>query len=274
MTSTSSFFRLFVFVICYTLFQLNHVSATSGNDIQKADSLFDMRNDSFETNTLFSDSVVIDKAIQLYQQFVKESLSNSDRHEAIWKTLRAYYFKGTYTTDELNIRRKTYADGIQFGKSYVEEFPNSVEIHGWMGILWAYTGEVNGVLTSARKGVAGKVKYYAEKTIALDSTFLDAGGYRLLGTLHLKVPKIPFLLNWPSKDIAEHLLEKSIKIAPNNLFNQYYMAECEIEHNRKIQAKERLRHISETQEIVHDVAVDAYIKREAEKMLKNLNGAM
>jgi hypothetical protein len=182
--------------------------------------------------------------------------------------LQAFFFKGLFTTQDVHVRRKIYSTGIEIGERFLPEFPQSVALHCWLGILWGYWGEVHSMTASARKGVPAKVRYYAEKTISLDSTFLDGGGFRMLGRLNFKVPKIPPFLNWPSKKKALQWLQKANAIGPDNWYNKLYLAEVLLNQNQIEPAVALLHEILQSSGIHHDVAIDAYIKKQARILLE------
>lgn len=229
----------------------------------RADSLFELRNITFNETTHLSDPAQVNEALNCYQTAMDSAANPEKKQEAAWKILRAYYFKGTYTETDKDIRRDIYKQGIDFSESVLEQFPESVELNCWSGILWGYLGEVQGILASARKGVAGKVKYFAERTIELDESYLGAGGYRMLGTVNLKVPKIPLILGWPSKKNAVANLEKANQMAPDNLYNKVYLAEAYCETGQKDRARVLVEEILSKEGVVHDAAVDAAIKDKA-----------
>jgi tetratricopeptide (TPR) repeat protein len=238
--------------------------------LMKADSLFENRFVGFDAERILADSVAINKAIGFYQQAIDVSTLNNSKREAIWKLLRAYYFKGNFTTDDIEEKQQIFSRGTEIGENYIDQYPESVEMHCWLGILWGYWGEVHSSFTAARKGVPGKVKYYAEKTIQLDDRYLDAGGYRMLGRLHLMVPNIPLVMGWPSKEKSLKFLRKACTIAPDNLLNKLYLAETLHATGNKGEAKLMLEEIVHTGEIVHDIIVDTWVKKEAQRLMEKL----
>jgi tetratricopeptide (TPR) repeat protein len=165
-------------------------------------------------------------------------------------------------------KKQIYDLGKNVGAEGLKAFPESVGINAWMAIIWGVWGEENGILQSAKQGVAGKVREHCEKVIALDDHFQDATGYRVLGRVNFKAPKIPIILGWPSKDKAVEYLEKANKIAPTNLYTKQYLAEAYYDKGQKNPAKELLRNVIATSDTVHGVVEDAVIKRNAETLLK------
>ncbi len=257
-------FRCIIVCVLFLAFPL-----AAATPLSRADSLFEQRNKNFNKEKILADSSTINKAIHWYRQAVNEN-SGEQKYEAVWKLLRAFYFKATFTTDDKEYRQRLYHRAIDFGEKVVDEYPKGVELHCWLGILWGYLGEVQGLLTSARQGVAGKVKYHAEKTIELDADYLDAGGYRMLGLLHRKVPKIPLVLTWPSKKKALSYLERAYKMAPDNLFNKLYLAQALAEQDQQERSKRLLKEIVETEDVAHGLAADTMIKHQAKKLLEEL----
>lgn len=235
--------------------------------IEKADSLFQLRNEHFNVQRLLADTLYINKAIIIYKDVLESSADSLEKSEVLWKLLQSYYFKGQFGEDDDDLKREIYDEGIEIGEKYIEKIPESVAAYLWLGINWARWAEVSGIFAAALKGVAGKVKYYAEKTIELDEYYLDAGGYRLLGMLNLSVPKIPFILTWPSEEKGFNYLEKAYKIAPQNLYNKMYFAMVLHSNDQTERAKSLLLEIINTQEIVHDLAIDSFVKKEAQNYL-------
>jgi tetratricopeptide (TPR) repeat protein len=246
----------------------NHSSFASTR-IEQADSLFEQRNVNFDVQSLIADTSYVNKAVAIYKEVLFDTVDSPEKSEALWKLLRAYYFLGQFGTDDEDLKQDIYDEGIDIGESYIPDFPQSVEAHMWLGINWARWAEVSGILSAAMKGVAGKVKDYAEKTIELDDAYLDAGGYRLLGMLYLSVPVIPLVLTWPSDEEGLAYLEKAYKIAPKNLYNKMYLAMALYSNDDLDRSKSLLDDIIATEGIVHDLAIDSFIKRDAENFLKD-----
>ena len=144
-------------------------------------------------------------------------------------------------------------------------------IHTWMAIIWGVWGEEYGIIRSARKGVAGRIREHCEKVIELDASFQDAAGYRVLGRLHFKAPRIPILLGWPSKEKAVEYLEKAHQIASGNLYTKLYLAEALYERGTKDRASGLMKEIIETTLLDQGIVEDAFNKKRAEELLRQWN---
>ena len=236
----------------------------------QADNLFELRSAVFDTTTLLADTTNINQAITLYMNIIDTTENRDVKHEALWKYLQCVFFKGLFGTHEIDLRKDIYSRGLAFSENNGINEYDTAPVHCWLGILWGYWGEMNGNLAAARAGVPGKVREHAERTIELNSTYLDAGGYRMLGRLHHKVPKIPLLLGWPSKVKAEYYLRKSCQMFPENLFNKLYLAELLLDRNQKEEALQLLSEIVTQKEVVEGIASDSWIKDKARRILEEL----
>ncbi len=243
-------------------------SLNAADVLVQADSLFNLRDKKFDVDRLIADTTHINAAMSLYSSVLQNDPDRSRRTEALWKLLQAYYFKGQFGTDDLKLKKKIYAEGLDIGEQYVNQLNESVEVYSWLGITWARWAEVYGIFAAARKGVANKVKFYGERALELDEEYLGAGAYRLLGMLNYSVPNIPFILTWPSKAVGLEYLEKAHAIAPNNLYNKMYLAEVLYDQKQHTRAKKLLNEIIETHEVVHDLAIDSFIKKQAGDFLE------
>jgi len=244
--------------------------ASAVSPLSKVDSLFANRNQNFNFDTLQADSTIINQAIRTCHTITDTASNRELVREAVWRGLQAYYYKGHFVAQTNKQKQQVYNTGIKFGEPYVDEFPDSAELHCWMGILWSRWAEVYGIFAAARKGVAGKVKFFAEKTIQLDEDYLGAGGYRMLGMVHLEVPNIPLFLSWPNKDKGLELLKKGHEMAPHDLFNKYYYAVGLLEFDYKAQAREMLNAVINETETRHGPALDAFIQQKATRLLNEI----
>jgi tetratricopeptide (TPR) repeat protein len=207
--------------------------------LEKADSLYAKRSEKYDANSLLADPANIDQAIELYKQAVENS-AGKEKAEATWKLIRAYYFKGDYTTGDSEEKKRIYDLGKELGEKAIEEYPDNPGVFLFTAIVWGVWGEEHGILSAARKGVAGKIKDYCEKVIELDPTFDNAGGYRVLGRVYFKAPKIWPILRWPSNEKAIELLNKSLEIAPNNIITRQFLAEVLYKEDQKEKAMQLL----------------------------------
>jgi len=237
----------------------------------KADSLFDQRYAVFDKKNILADKTNISQSIAQYKQILDTSADEKEKHEAAWKILRAYFLKGLFTTTDKDQKLKIFSEAVSIGEKLIIEFPESVDVNCWFGIVLGYMGEIDSKIHAARNGIPGRVKKIAEKVITLDKNYLNAGGYRMYGRLHYVVPFVPVAMNWPSKEKAVDYLEKACKIAPDDFFNELYLAEALLERKQKDRAVQILESIVNAKEIHHDIAVDLFLKKKAKLVLDKVS---
>ena len=254
---------LILSVVLSLLFALNLFAQ---NLLQQANSLYEKRGDVFDKSTLLADSTNINQAIELYKKVI-DIASGSEKEEATWKLMRAYYYKGKYTTDDSEMKKRIYDMGKELGQTGLEEFPESVGINLFSAIVWGVWGEEYGILKAAKAGVAGKIKKLCEKVIELDPNFDEAGGYRVLGRVYFKAPKIPLILGWPSKKKAVEILEKGFELAPENITTKQFLAEALYSEDQKERAIQLMNEILAEKEMRAGIAEDAVIKKEVKAAL-------
>jgi tetratricopeptide (TPR) repeat protein len=259
--------KLKVVDIGFLLIAIFSAQVAAANLMAKADSLFEQRNAVFDSKKILADNANINQSISLYKKIIDTSADAKAKQEAAWKILQAYFFKALFTTTAAGEKVKIFSEAVTIGEKLVDEFPESVAVNCWSGIVLGYLGEVDSKLNSLRNGIPGRVKKQAEKVIALDENYLDAGGYRMYGRLNYIVPNVPLVMSWPSKKKSVEYLEKAYTIAPDNLFNELYLAEVLLDQKQTERAVQLLESIIHTTEIRHDIALDMFIKRKAKLLL-------
>ena len=127
--------------------------------------------------------------------------------------------------------------------AHLEDTDHAAEIYFWGAAHWGLWGRYRGKIASARQGVAGKIRDYADVVIALDEHVEGAGGRRIMGRLHAEAPKLPFVTGWIDRKEAIRQLEQAVALAPDDLLNRLYYLEALIEFDsaRRSRAIEDLR---------------------------------
>jgi tetratricopeptide (TPR) repeat protein len=210
----------------------------------------------------------IGEAITLYERAAKEQPA---RLEASWKLLRALFFKGEHAAQSNEEKQKVFGHGKEVAEAAVDRLaqkvggrakldamapaqaakalsgaPEAAPVILWAGVHWGLWGDAFGRMAAARQGVGDKVRRYGETGIALDETYDEAAGHRLLGRLHDLAPKIPFVTGWVDHDKAVTELRRAVALAPENFLNQLYLAEAILDHQpaKAAEAKEILRKLT------------------------------
>ncbi len=199
------------------------------------DGFYAKRADGFKDGLV--DPAMINKAIANYHKAY--ALGDNSEELAI-KLIRATYFYATYAEKTPAKQKKALTDAIEVGEKILNEHPRNVALNYQMAKAWGKWGEINGIFSSARKGIANKVKNLGEEAEILDPSYAEGGAYRTLGRLHYTASRIPFILSWPSKKESQKYLEKAVKIGPTNLTNHLFLAEILMANGDNEKA---LRHI-------------------------------
>lgn len=242
----------------------------------------------------------IDQAVAAYERAVKEK---PDRLEAHWKLLRALYFKGEFAVQGKEARQQVFGRGREVveaaldqigrrvgGRKKLDELPppqvakllaqtpglpEAPYIYLYGGIHWGLWGDAYGRLAAARQGVGDKVRRYGEVTLALDERFQEAGARRLLGRLHTLAPKVPLFTGWVDRGRAVSHLRRAVALAPDNLYNQVYLAEALLQHqpDKAAEAREILRRVLQKKPDPAEVVEDERALAEARALLENRLGS-
>jgi hypothetical protein len=176
-----------------------------------------------------------------------------DLVEARWKLVRALYFKGVYTEQEPEQRKAIFVKARRASEDAIGILNRSLEQKGVKGLLdltpellagklsdrtdaaptyfwaaaaWGQWALATGKVEAAKTGAADKIREYALTVIALDPTFEEGGGYRVLGRLHDEAPWIPFITGWISREEALRALRLAVEVEPRAISNRHYLAEA------------------------------------------------
>lgn len=207
----------------------------------------------------------INEAVAAYERAVKEQ---PDRLEGYSKLLRALHYKGDYAVQDKEGKQKVFGRGREVVEAALErvarragkklddlppeqvakrvaKIPEAPEIFLWGGIHWGLWGDVYGRIAAARQGVGDKIRRYGEIAVALDERLEKAGGHRLLGRLHTLAPKIPLVTGWVDRGKAISHLRRAVALAPDDLYNQVYLADALLQHQpeKAAEAREILRKV-------------------------------
>ncbi len=234
-------------------------------DLEKGIAFFDKRAEKHEN--LKVDSANITLAIA----HLKKALTiQADNEKAYDYLLLSYYFKGAFVVKTKEEQKANYLIGQTLGKQAVEKYPENPAILLWYIANMSKYGEAQGIITSAKNGLADKVKIQAEKLLKIDSNFNDGSAYKLLGVINYKVPYIPLFLTWPDKKVAEDYLKKALAVNPKSVSNLYYYAEYLTEVKRDEEAKIILNKIIKASPREDALIEDLYDIDMAKKLLDKI----
>lgn len=245
-------------LLFHVLFLLSLLTSYSQSNLEASKNYFDKRAENSEG--LLAKKKNINKSIRL--------LKNDENPEAIMLLLRAYEFKGSYTKLTKKKKQLLYKTAVDIGSEKIKDYPNHA------GILFYYCanlgrwGQEISILKAHKEGITDQLREMLKKVDLLDSTFAEAGAKRLLGGMHLKIPKIPFVMTWPSEETSLILLEKAYKTSSDNLANAKLYGEALIENNYDDEGIALLRQVAAKAPRPHMYLEDKRVIEEAKEILK------
>ena len=244
---------------------LSVANSNAQTDIEKGASYFAKRADNREN--LKVDSTNINLAID---HFKKALTTETDHEKACDYLLLCYYYKGAFVASSPKEQKANYLLGERLGEQAIKKYPKNEAILLWyIGNMSKY-GEANGIIASAKNGLADKIKKQAEKLLELNAEFYDGSAYKLMGVINYKVPYIPLFITWPDKKKAEEYLKKALAVNPKSISNIYYYAEYLTEVKRNSEAKALLNKLINMEPSKTSIIEDLYDISMGKKLLKEL----
>ena len=191
----------------------------------------------------------INEAIAGYEK-AAESPSNV---EARWKLARALFFRAKYTGLAAKSQLATFLEARGAGEEAIallrraagtrgtalsddappqriaetlSREPHAAPTYFWTAVAWGEWGLLATRLQATKARAALKVRDYSSTVIALDPAFEEGGGYRILGRLHHRAPRVPYVTGGVSRPEGIRNLRLAVKAAPVNFVNRHFLAEA------------------------------------------------
>ena len=197
----------------------------------------------------------VNAALVAYGNAVK---ANPNDLDARWKLLRAYRFKGAYTTSTVDEKKAVYNDAKKAGEGALavldqqlraksvssvtkatekqiadaaRQIPGASEIFLWDAINWGEWALAYGKMAAVREGAADRIRREATIAYLIDPKMEGGSPGRVLGRLHDQTPHVPFIIGWASSKEAVKFLAESYKIDPSNKITGTFYAEAMVNNN-------------------------------------------
>jgi len=237
----------------------------------------------------------ITRAIESYEAALAARPGNL---EARWKLLRALHFAGDFVLEDREERLEIFDRARQVSERGLELLARQIgpgqpldelepealarrldaagvasndaaRLYFWSAIDWGAWSRVVGLLGAVRQGVATRLHRYAKVAIALEPEVEEGGAFRLLGRLHAKLPRVPFLSGWVDRDEAIPLVERAYAISPAHPGNRLLLALTllDLAPERRADALELLRQVEDLTPRSSMRIEDLAIRREARERL-------
>lgn len=255
-------------VLFLSLFVLvcNSVAEADTIDIREAYRYFELRAEN--ARECIADPSNIDRSIYHFKKVVDDQAKPDA--DAVEGLLKAYEFKGVRTDVSQDEKIRIFEKGIDLGEKMMKMYPEHSGIKYWyMANLGRWAQEV-GVMKAARAHVASEVKEIAEWLIENDPLYDEAGPYRVLGTMNMELPRIPFVLSWPSDSDGLALLKKAYELAPQHYGNSLRYARALIKEGHEDKARTLLTAIEDSSPRKATYLEDLDNLNEARKLLATL----
>jgi tetratricopeptide (TPR) repeat protein len=213
---------------------------------------------------------------------------------ARWRLIRTLYFRGTFcgaSKEQVRAFReeaKIHADegvrllerslGSPRGEQRVRALQareEAVALYFWSAVAWGEWAMMRGPLTSVRTGAASRIRDLAQTVIDVDPRYENGGGYRILGRLHDRAPRIPLITGWVSREKGIALLERSLAADPCNSISQIFLAEALQDHapQRREEARRLLQACASASPRPEYAVEDAHFSAMARERLQALRAA-
>jgi tetratricopeptide (TPR) repeat protein len=184
-------------------------------------------------------------------------------YEVLWRLSRAYFHLGR-EAETREDKLTCYKKAVEIGQQAVEANGHQVEGHFWLGISLAAVGETTGIMKSLTS--VGDIKKEMEQVVALNASYEDGGGYRILGRVDQKVP----WLFGGNKTRSLEYYQKALAVSPENTYTHLFLAELLMEEGKLEEAMRELKVILEAKNDprwAYDIKVN---KAEARKLLEEV----
>ena len=233
-----------------------------GNDFSKG--LDHYRSRAEGSVGLKAKSEPIDSAIK---EFEKGMLNSTDVLESGVYLLRSYYYKGQFVIDDDDEKKEIFNKGKILGESLIKKYPKSADVRYWYLVNLGRWAQVYGTFAAAKEGVADLMRTHSQKIIDLDPTYMNGGGYFMLGAIHLKSPYIPFILSWPSNKEAIKYLKLALNQGEKTPSQVVYLARALYKDGKKDKAIQHLKNLISRPISELNKVEDLQYKIEAENLL-------
>lgn len=162
--------------------------------------------------------------------FYKQIYENNNSYEASWKFSRAAYHYADIFVSDKDLKKQIFTEGKVAGEKAVQQNPQGVEGHMYLGICLGSWAKANGIFSSLR--TIPVIFQEANKAISINQAYAEAGPLLLRGNVYMKAPKS----KGGDLDLAEKDFRKAVSIAGSNRKAYAFLAEVLIKQNKNAEA--------------------------------------
>jgi tetratricopeptide (TPR) repeat protein len=150
------------------------------------------------------------------------------------------------------------------------QYPKRAEAWIWHGIVQSSFAGVKGGLGAL--SLVDDAKNSFEKALIIDDTALKGSAHTSLGILYLKVPGWP--ISFGDEDKSKEHLNTAVKMNPEGLDINYFLAEFYIEQNKYEKAKEHLLLAKIAPQRINRESADKFRQQEVSFLLDQVNKSL
>jgi tetratricopeptide (TPR) repeat protein len=218
------------FLLCAALALLPAVSRAADDDPEaRGDRFWARRAEGFAA-THQVDAAIADGAVAAYEQALA---AHPESLPVRFKLVEALYFAGHFTDRDPDVARQRFERAVEVADDACARVakaggtaPEAIDAHFWAAISWGIWGLTHHPLAAAMHDVAGKIRDHATQVAALDPAYRDAAGWRILGRLHVQVPRVPMVTDWADREQGIAFLRKANAASDRDPRNPLFLAEA------------------------------------------------
>ena len=174
------------------------------------------------------------KALGIYESLLPPA--GAQRLPVLERLARTSFILGDIA--ESGQRRLYYEQGRQYAEKILQEYPEHVAGHYWLGLNLGGLADVNRL--QGRK-LLPQILEELERAASINPGYDQGGAYRVLGRIYYSAPGRPLSVGDMNKSLD--LLQKATALAPSNSTNHLYLAETLLKLGRQDQARKELQQV-------------------------------
>lgn len=199
--------------------------------------------------------------IVVFLTLLTASVNASDLSMSV-ASLESEWASAYYQNNESQ-QKQAYPVLLEKAAELVSRYPYAAEPKIWQATIMATNASFQSSL--AALSTLEEVKVLLEQAIRQNPQALDGAAYVTLGTLYYMVPGWP--VSFGDNQIAEQLLQTSLKINPSGIDANYFYADYLLQQDRAAEAEDYLRKAVQAPVRKHQTFADTQLQNEAKLAL-------